>query len=147
VEFRDGSVMAQISATDMRMPIQYALTWPERAAAPAPRLDWNQVRTWEFYPPDFEKFPLLKLAYEAQQAGPAATCVLNAADEVAVAAFLQERIGFLAIPEIVQEALDCIPQREPRSVAEVLELDGEARRVAQRLVERRARSEQPAGRT
>jgi len=147
VEFRDGSVMAQISATDMRMPIQYALTWPERAPAPAPRLDWSRVRTWEFYPPDLEKFPLLKLAYEAQQAGPAATCVLNAADEVAVAAFLEQRIGFLAIPQIVQEALACVPQREPCSVAEVLELDREARRVAQRLVERRARSEQPAART
>ena len=146
VEFRDGSVIAQISATDMRMPIQYALTWPERAEAPAPRLDWGQLRKWEFYPPDFEKFPLLKLAYQAQEAGPAATCVLNAADEVAVEAFLDGRIGFLGIPEIVEETLARVRQREPQSVAEVLELDRQARLVAQQLVGQRAGAEQPAAR-
>jgi len=146
VEFRDGSVIAQISATDMRMPIQYALTWPERAEAPAPRLDWGQLWKWEFYPPDFEKFPLLKLAYQAQEAGPAATCVLNAADEVAVEAFLDGRIGFLGIPEIVEETLARVRQREPQSVAEVLELDRQARLVAQQLVGQRAGAEQPAAR-
>ncbi|MGB9605307.1 MAG: 1-deoxy-D-xylulose-5-phosphate reductoisomerase, partial [Bryobacteraceae bacterium] len=72
VEFCDGSVIAQLSVTDMRMPIQYALTWPERAEAPVERLDWSQARKWEFYPPDWEKFPLLKLAYYAQRSGPAA---------------------------------------------------------------------------
>ena len=69
VEYTDGSVLAQVSATDMRMPIQYALTYPERAEAPVPRLDWSQARHWEFLPPDFEKFPLLKLAYRCQEAG------------------------------------------------------------------------------
>ena len=70
----DGSVMAQVSATDMRMPIQYALTYPERADAPVPRLDWAQPARWTFDPPDFEKFPLLKLAYQAQETGGSATC-------------------------------------------------------------------------
>ncbi|MEK7403556.1 MAG: 1-deoxy-D-xylulose-5-phosphate reductoisomerase [Acidobacteriota bacterium] len=133
VEFRDGSVVAQISATDMRMPIQYALSWPERAAAPVPRLDWQQPRSWEFYPPDPERFPLLKLAYQAQEAGGSATCALNAADEVAVAAFLDGQIPFPAIAAIVEETLGGMPRREPRSVAEVLEIDREARRLAGQL--------------
>ncbi len=138
VEFRDGSVMAQISATDMRMPIQYALTWPDRATAAVPRLDWTQARTWEFYPPDTTRFPLLKLAYQAQEAGGAAPCVLNAADEVGVSAFLAEEIPFPVISEIVEETLARVPARQPTSVAEVLETDGEARRIAAELVRRRA---------
>ena len=77
VEFNDGSVIAQVSATDMRMPIQYALTYPERAEAPVPRLDWSEAARWTFDPPDFDKFPLLKLAYQAQEAGGAATAVFE----------------------------------------------------------------------
>ena len=91
IEYTDGSVLAQISATDMRMPIQYALTYPDRAEAPVPKIDWAEARKWEFLPPDFEKFPLLKLAYQCQEAGGSATCTLNAADEIAVEAFLQGR--------------------------------------------------------
>lgn len=137
VEFRDGSVIAQISATDMRMPIQYALTWPERGPAPVPRLDWGQARRWEFSPPDLAKFPLLKLAYEAQRAGLAATCILNAADEVAVAAFLEGRIGFTQIADVVEEVLGSLTSPEPKSVAEVLALDAEARRATMsRIAER-----------
>ena len=94
VEYNDGSVIAQVSATDMRMPIQYALTWPDRAEAPVPRLDWTYARQWEFHPPDLAKFPLLGLAYEAQSAGGSATCTLNAADEIAVEAFLTAKIRF-----------------------------------------------------
>ncbi len=97
IEYSDGSVLAQICATDMRMPIQYALTYPERAEAPVPKINWTEARKWEFLPPDFEKFPLLKLAYQCQEAGGSATCTLNAADEIAVDAFLQGRIGFLSI--------------------------------------------------
>jgi 1-deoxy-D-xylulose-5-phosphate reductoisomerase len=130
VEFCDGSVIAQISATDMRMPIQYALTYPERADAPVPRLDWEQARRWEFYPPDFVKFPLLKLAYDAQAAGGSATCVLNAADEVAVEAFLEEQIPFSAINSVVAETLSRVPARTPASIGDVLEVDAEARAVA-----------------
>src|SRR5271157_5768913 len=94
VEYEDGSVIAQVCATDMRMPIQYALTWPDRSTAPVPRIDWSQARKWEFHAPDFEKFPLLTLAYESLRTGRTASCVLNAADEIAVGAFLENRIGF-----------------------------------------------------
>lgn len=138
MEYADGSVIAQVSATDMRMPIQYALTYPERADAPVPRLNWNEARTWEFYPPDTRKFPLLRIAYEAQEAGGAATCMLNAADEVAVEAFLQERISFPGIAEVVSETLSRVPQRTPSSVGEVFEIDQESRAVARQYVRQRA---------
>jgi 1-deoxy-D-xylulose-5-phosphate reductoisomerase len=138
VEYADGSVIAQLSATDMRMPIQYALTYPERADAPVPRLDWEQARTWEFYPPDFRKFPLLQLAYDAQAAGGSATCTLNAADEVAVEAFLKEQISFPGVSEVVSETLSKMPSRTPRSVGEVLEIDQQSRAVARECVRRRA---------
>ena len=130
VEYNDGSVIAQVSATDMRMPIQYALTWPERAQAPVAKIDWSEARQWEFYPPDHAKFPLLGLAYEAQSNGGSATCVLNAADEIAVEAFLQGRINFPAIARVVEETLQRMPDREPAGIDEVLAIDSEARRVA-----------------
>jgi 1-deoxy-D-xylulose-5-phosphate reductoisomerase len=138
VEFCDSSVVAQVCATDMRMPIQYAMTYPERADAPVPRLDWQQSRRWEFYPPDFDKFPLLRLAYDAQEAGGSATCVLNAADEVAVEAFLGEQISFLAIADVVTETLSRVAARTPRTIADVLEVDTEARMVARNCVCERA---------
>jgi 1-deoxy-D-xylulose-5-phosphate reductoisomerase len=134
VEYTDGSVIAQISATDMRMPIQYALTYPERADAPVPRLDWTQSATWNFKAPDFQKFPLLKLAYEAQDAGGSATCTLNAADEIAVEAFLAGRIPFPAIAATVAETLDRIPSRVPATIAEVLEIDRASREVARVVI-------------
>ncbi len=134
VEYTDGSVIAQVSATDMRMPIQYALTYPERAAAPVPRLDWTQAARWTFDPPDFKKFPLLKLAYSAQEAGGSATVTLNAADEIAVEAFLAGRISFPAIAETIEETLQRMPSREPRSVQEVLEIDRESRAAARRVM-------------
>jgi len=134
VEFRDGSVIAQISTTDMRMPIQYALTYPERSEAPVPRYDWSVPHQWTFEPPDLEKFPLLRLAYEALQAGQAASCALNAADEVAVEAFLQRRLPFPGIAHVVEETLARIPSRPIGTIAEVLELDREARQVAAQLV-------------
>lgn len=137
VEYNDGSVIAQVCATDMRMPIQYALTWPERAPAPVPRLDWTSSRTWDFHPPDFEKFPLLRLAYQAQQAGGTATCTLNAADEVAVEAFLEGRIPFPAIAETVEEILERMPRREAADVGEILEVDRLSRQAAREAVERR----------
>jgi len=136
VEFADGSVMAQISATDMRMPIQYALTYPERAEAPVPRLDWSQAARWSFDPPDFKKFPLLKLAYQAQETGGSATCTLNAADEVAVEAFLAGRISFPGIAALIAETLERVPVREARSVGEVLEIDRESRAVARGIMEK-----------
>ena len=138
IEYSDGSVLAQIAATDMRMPIQYALTYPDRFEAPVPKIDWTQARQWEFSAPDFEKFPLLKLAYECQEAGGSATCTLNAADEIAVEAFLQERIGFLQIHEVVQETLSRLPSRTPQSVSDILEIDKESRVLARELVTARA---------
>jgi 1-deoxy-D-xylulose-5-phosphate reductoisomerase len=140
VEYVDGSVIAQVCATDMRMPIQYAMTYPERAAAPVPRIDWTQTAKWSFYAPDFEKFPLLKLAYQAQEAGGAATAILNAADEVAVADFLAGNLSFPGIWETVAETLDRMPAREPATIAEVLDVDREARRVAAGVIASRTGS-------
>lgn len=137
VEYTDGSVMAQVSATDMRMPIQYALTYPERADAPVPRLDWSESATWNFDPPDFQKFPVLKLAYEAQEAGGSATCTLNAADEIAVEAFLAGQIPFPAIAATVAETLDRIPNGRPQTIAEVLEIDRASREAARRVIDAR----------
>jgi 1-deoxy-D-xylulose-5-phosphate reductoisomerase len=138
IEYTDGSVLAQICATDMRMPIQYALTYPDRREAPVAKIDWTKARQWEFLPPDHDKFPLLRLAYDCLEAGGAATCTLNAADEIAVEAFLEGRIGFPSIYEIVSETLAKARARDPRSVDEILEIDRESRDVARRLVSARA---------
>jgi 1-deoxy-D-xylulose-5-phosphate reductoisomerase len=134
VEYLDGSVIAQVSATDMRMPIQYALTYPARQTAPVPRLDWTQRRTWTFDAPDFDRFPALRLAYGALRAGGSAGCTLNAADEVAVEAFLAEEISFPAIAEVVEETLERVPNRRAASVSEVLEIDRESRLAARQVV-------------
>ena len=134
VEYNDGSVIAQVCATDMRMPIQYALTYPDRAAAPVPRMDWTQSHSWQFDPPDWEKFPLLKLSYQSQENGGSATCILNAADEIAVEAFLGEQIPFPGIAEVVEETLNRIPNKRAANVQEILEMDQQARRVAREIV-------------
>ena len=133
VEYNDGSVIAQICATDMRMPIQYALTYPDRAAAPVPRMNWQESHSWQFHPPEWDKFPLLRLAYQAQEVGGSAACTLNAADEIAVEAFLDERIPFQGIASVVEETLNRVPNRRAGSVQEVLEIDRESREVARRL--------------
>jgi 1-deoxy-D-xylulose-5-phosphate reductoisomerase len=138
VEYNDGSVIAQVCATDMRMPIQYAMTWPDREPAPVARLDWKQNRHWDFEAPDFGRFPLLALAYKAQKAGGSATCTLNAADEVAVEAFLREQIAFPAIAEVVEDTLAAMPSREAVSIDEVLEIDRLSRVAAAEAVRRRA---------
>ncbi|MGH9653079.1 MAG: 1-deoxy-D-xylulose-5-phosphate reductoisomerase [Bryobacteraceae bacterium] len=134
VEYNDGSVMAQISATDMRMPIQYAMTYPERGSAPVPRLDWTEPRTWQFSAPDLEKFRLLKLAYQAQDRGGSATCTLNAADEIAVEAFLEGRIPFPAIAATVEETLARQPVAEPSSIEEVIAIDRASRETARQVL-------------
>ena len=145
VEYNDGSVVAQISATDMRMPIQYALTWPERAQAPVPKIDWTEARKWEFHPPDYEKFPLLGLAYQAQRDGGSATCVLNAADEIAVEAFLHGRIGFIQIARVVEDTLQRIPDRQPSTINDILAIDASARRVALDVIEAARATFAPGG--
>jgi 1-deoxy-D-xylulose-5-phosphate reductoisomerase len=134
VEYNDGSVIAQVSATDMRMPIQYAMTYPERQRAPVPRLDWTQPRTWHFSAPDLGKFRLLKLAYEAQAQGGSATCTLNAADEVGVEAFLEGRIPFPAIAETVEETLARQPSRDARTIEDVISIDLASRELARQIV-------------
>jgi 1-deoxy-D-xylulose-5-phosphate reductoisomerase len=134
VEYNDGSIIAQVSATDMRMPIQYAMTYPARDKAPVPRLDWTQPRTWTFSAPDMHKFRLLALAYQAQEQGGSATCTLNAADEVAVEAFLEGRIPFPAIAETVEETLSRLPPREPATIEEVLAIDLASRDLARQIV-------------
>lgn len=134
LEYNDGSVIAQISATDMRMPIQYAMTYPERNRAPVPRLNWNEARTWQFFAPDTEKFRLLKLAYQAQEQGGSATCTLNAADEIAVEGFLAGRIPFPAIAQIVEEVLKRQPSRPAATIDDVLSIDSESRQVARQVL-------------
>ena len=136
VEYNDGSIIAQVSATDMRMPIQYALTWPDRLQGPVPKIDWSQARQWTFEPPDYQRFPLLRLAYEAQEAGGSATCTLNAADEVAVAAFLEGRIDFPSIASVVSDTLSHFPHRQPSSIGDILTIDAESRHFARQYVDK-----------
>ena len=145
VEYLDGSVIAQVCATDMRMPIQYAMTYPERAAAPVPRLDWAKAAQWSFEPPDYQKFPLLGMAYEAISAGGSAPATLNAADEVAVEAFLAGNIPFPGIAATVAECLAQVPVRKLTSVAELLEMDRESRRVARQVIGARWGEKVPTG--
>lgn len=140
VEYKDGSVIAQISATDMRMPIQYALTYPDRDAAPVPRLDWSEPRTWSFCAPDLRRFPALRIAYQALRTGGSATCTLNAADEIAVDAFLKEQISFPAMSEVVEETLQRVPVRHPSSIGEVLAIDEESRSTARQIVQEKAQN-------
>ncbi len=129
VEFRDGSLLAQLSVTDMRLPILYALTYPERIASDL-RFPVLELQHLDFCPPDLERFPCLHLAYEAAQAGGSKTIALNAADEVAVAAFLERRIAFADIPRIIYTVLTETPGAHPVSIQEVLAIDAEARRRA-----------------
>ncbi len=138
VEFNDGSILAQISVTDMRLPILYALTYPERVASDL-RFDVLSLSKLDFCAPDLDKFPCLHLAYEAVEAGGAKTVALNAADEVAVAAFLEGKIPFLGIPATIQQVLHETPAQRPESISEVLSMDGEARERAARFVASGAR--------
>ena len=133
VEFVDGSILAQFSVTDMRLPILYALTYPERIQSDM-RFPVGNLRHLDFSPPDMNKFPCLRLAYEAVEAGGAKTVALNAADEVAVAAFLAGSIGFDEIPGIIESAVSASNSGKLASIAEVLEADAEARRYAQERV-------------
>jgi len=133
VEFVDGSILAQFSVTDMRLPILYALTYPERIASDM-RFAVSDLRHLDFCPPDLTKFPCLRLAYEAAEAGGAKTVALNAADEVAVAAFLEGSIGFNDIPRIIEDVLTETNSGHLESIGKVLEADAEARRLAQQRV-------------
>jgi 1-deoxy-D-xylulose-5-phosphate reductoisomerase len=133
VEFIDGSILAQFSVTDMRLPILYALTYPERIQSDM-RFPVSTLRHLDFCPPDMSKFPCLRLAYEAAEAGGAKTVALNAADEVAVASFLEGRIGFDEIPKIIEDAVSASNSRKLSTITEVLEADAAARRYAQERI-------------
>lgn len=137
VHFRDGSVLAQLGPPDMRVPIAHTLAWPARMDTPAPRLDLAALGRLEFHPPDEERFPALRLARAALRAGGAAPALLNAANEVAVAAFLAGRIGFLDIPAVVGRVLDAMGAPPARDLGTVMALDGEARRRAEEVIAQR----------
>ena len=137
VEYIDGSVMAQMGSPDMRTPIAYALAWPDRIAAGVKRLDLFEVARLDFAPPDLQRFACLRLAYDAMNRGGTATAVLNAANEVAVQAFLDGRLPFLAIPEVVESVLAELPAKEASSLTVILEDDRLARELARERIARR----------
>ena len=133
VEFVDGSILAQISVTDMRLPILYALAWPERPKSEL-TFDLAALRRLDFEPPDFGRFPCLRLAFEAAEKGGMHCIALNAADEIAVAAFLERRIPFTGIPRTIESVLAATPEAHPATIAEVLAADREARERARALL-------------
>ena len=143
VEFVDGSILAQLSVTDMRLPILYALTYPDRIASEL-NFSLNDLRHLDFCPPDMEKFPCLRLAYEAAKAGGGKTVALNAADEVAVSAFLDGSIRFQEIPVIIDEVVSETPVGKLESIQEVLRVDQQARASARERVARLSRTTVPA---
>lgn len=134
VEYVDGSILAQISVTDMRLPILYALAYPERPASTL-TFDLAALRHLEFEEPDYVRFPCLRLAFEAAEKGGAHCIALNAADEVAVEAFLARRIPFTGIPRTIEKVLASTPEAHPATIAGVLEADGEARQRARKALE------------
>jgi 1-deoxy-D-xylulose-5-phosphate reductoisomerase len=138
VEFVDGSVLAQLGPTDMRMPIQYALTYPERMASNDVALDWSKLRRLDFAKVSTRRFPCLRLAKEALKKGGALPCALNAADEIAVAAFLERRLPFLGIAEVIERVLARTPRTRFEKMDDVLTADKEARRMAKEEVDRLA---------
>jgi 1-deoxy-D-xylulose-5-phosphate reductoisomerase len=138
VEFVDGSVLAQLGPTDMRMPIQYALTYPQRVASNQVALDWSKLRRLDFEKVSTRRFPCLRLAREALKKGGALPCALNAADEIAVAAFLERKLPFLGIPEVIERVLERTPKTRFAKMDDVVAADAEARRMAKEEVDRLA---------
>ena len=138
VEFVDGSILAQLGPTDMRMPIQYALTYPERAASNEMALDWGKLRRLDFEKVSSRRFPCLRLAREALRKKGAYPCAFNAADEVAVEAFLDRRLPFAGIAEVIERVLGRTPRIKMGAISDVLAADSEARRMALEEVERMA---------
>jgi len=134
VEFVDGSVLAQLGTADMRIPIAYALAWPERMATPAQKLDLAAIARLEFEAPDFDRFPALRLARDALEEGGAAPVVLNAANEIAVAGFLAGRLGFADIARVVHEALMANDYDMPLSISDVMEIDRVTRERAETML-------------
>ncbi len=146
VEFADGSVVAQLGTPDMRTPIAYALAYPERIDSGAASLDFTRLGSLTFEAPDPRRFRCLALAYEALRAGTARTAALNAANEVAVEAFLEERLAFAEIAAVIEETLAAVAAPEPQTVEAVLAIDADARRLARRLVAGRCQASSEAQR-
>lgn len=134
VQFQDGSIKAQIGLPDMKLPIQYAFTYPKRLVTPGPRLDFREFAQWNFEAPDTENFPNLKLAYQALEMGGTASCVLNAANEVAVELFLQKRIQFTEIAQINRRLLEEVISTNAPNLEELNAIDAETRRKAREFV-------------
>jgi 1-deoxy-D-xylulose-5-phosphate reductoisomerase len=130
VELKDGSVLAQMASPDMTLPVQYALSWPERWEAPRPILDLSRVSALQFEPPDPARFPCLSLAYRAAQQGGVVPAAMNAADEIAVSAFLNHEIRFSEIAAVIEEVMDQAPRWPADSIERVLEADRLAREQA-----------------
>ena len=138
VFYRDGSVLAQMGSPDMRIPIAHTLAWPERMTTPSPRLDLASLARLDFMQPDTKRFPALRLARDALRAGGAAPAILNAANEIAVEAFMQRRIGFLDIAGTVADVLEAMGTHAVDTLDEVIAVDAAARRTAERLTTARA---------
>jgi len=134
VEFIDHSVKAQLGIPDMRIPIQYALTYPERLDLDVPQADFVKIGRLDFEPPDLKKFPCLQLAFDAIAAGKTFPAALNAANEVAVEAFLEERIGFMGIPAVIEEILDTHSPLIPDNLEDYLAVDEAVRKQAKELI-------------
>ncbi len=137
VAYADGSVLAQLGSPDMRTPIAYALGWPKRIQSPAPKLNLAEIANLTFEQPDPIRFPALRLAREVMRVGGSAATVLNAANEIAVQAFLDRKIGFLEIATLVEETLNAIPMRPLTSLDDVADMDSQARHYAQAAVKKR----------
>jgi 1-deoxy-D-xylulose-5-phosphate reductoisomerase len=137
VQYTDGSVLAQLGNPDMRTPIAHAMSWPNRMSSGVASLDLFEIAQLDFEKPDFERFPCLRLSYEALRAGGTATAILNASNEVAVDAFLKEKIAFTAIPEIIEETLSMISAQEATDLESILTHDALARQVAEEQVAKR----------
>jgi len=138
VEMSDGSVLAQLSPTDMKIPIQYALTYPEREDSLLPSLDLSEIKALEFYEVDVEKFPIIKLARLALEDGGSFPIALNAANEVAVSAFLEQRIKFMDISDVVTEIVENHQKRKAQSLEDIFDVDRETRRVSLDLLKKRS---------
>lgn len=134
VEYVDGSIIAQLATPDMRLPIQYALTYPRRSANPWPKLNVFELQNLTFEAPDFQRFPSLQLAYEAGRAGGFAPCVLNAANEVVVEGFLEGRISFLEMAKLIERVLEQHIAGDPQTIEDVLEMDEWARQTTATLM-------------
>ena len=137
VEYIDGSVLAQLGSPDMRTPIAYSLAWPERISAPTPKLDLAEMGTLNFEKPDLERFPCLRLAQSALEDGASAAIILNAANEVAVSGFLQNHIGFMDIPRIVETCLERADTAPVTSIDRVKEIDRETRVIAAEIIDKK----------